>query len=47
MFQSANCKVVVTSYQIVSNMIDQFTKNGTWDYVILDEVYEVVGVKIR
>jgi SNF2 family DNA or RNA helicase len=30
-------KVVISSYQLVSNMIDEFSNRGKWDYVILDE----------
>jgi SNF2 family DNA or RNA helicase len=30
-------KVVLSSYQLVSNMIDDFANRGKWDYVILDE----------
>ena len=36
-FASRNCKVVITSYHLVSNMTDDFCGSGTWDYVILDE----------
>lgn len=36
-FQSRNCKIVITSYQLVANMIDDFSGRGVWDYVILDE----------
>lgn len=30
-------KVVISSYHLVSNMVDDFANNGRWDYVILDE----------
>jgi hypothetical protein len=30
-------KVVVTSYQLLSGMVEDFAGRGTWDYVILDE----------
>jgi SNF2 family DNA or RNA helicase len=36
-FASRLCRVVIASYQIVTNMIDDFTDLGQWDYVILDE----------
>ena len=30
-------RIVISSYQLVSNMITDFSENGKWDYVILDE----------
>lgn len=30
-------QIVISSYQLVSNMIDDFSNRGRWDYVILDE----------
>lgn len=30
-------KVVISSYHLVSGMVDDFANNGRWDYVILDE----------
>ena len=30
-------KIVISSYQLVSNMVDDFANRGRWDYVILDE----------
>ena len=30
-------KIVITSYQLMSGMVDDFAGRGSWDYVILDE----------
>lgn len=30
-------KIVISSYQLVSNMVEDFANRGRWDYVILDE----------
>lgn len=36
-FASRNCKIVISSYNLVANMTDDFVGGGSWDYVILDE----------
>jgi DNA excision repair protein ERCC-6-like len=34
---STATKIVISSYHLVSNMIDEFANRGKWDYVVLDE----------
>ena len=36
-FESRNCRIAISSYQLVANMSDDFAQLGIWDYVILDE----------
>lgn len=36
-FASRNSKIVISSYNLVANMTDEFAGGGSWDYVILDE----------
>ena len=36
-FVSRMNRIVITSYQLLSNMVEDFAERGTWDYVILDE----------
>ena len=36
-FASRMNRIVITSYQLLSNMVGDFAEHGTWDYVILDE----------
>ena len=36
-FENYSPKIIISSYQLVSNMIDSFSNQGKWDYVILDE----------
>lgn len=36
-FVSRMNRIVITSYQLLSNMVVDFAEHGTWDYVILDE----------
>ena len=36
-FASQNCSVVVTSYHLLSNMVDLVSGLGSWDYLVLDE----------
>ena len=36
-FLSRMNRIVITSYQLLSNMVGDFAEHGTWDYVILDE----------
>jgi len=47
MFRKNYCKIVVTSYQLVSNMIDSFIDCGEWDYVILDEGHVIKNWKTK
>jgi SNF2 family DNA or RNA helicase len=47
-FTSRHCRVVISSYHIVANMVDLFAGCGTWDYVVLDEGHciKTPGTKI-
>ena len=49
MFAFGHCQVIITSYQLLSSMIDEYVSvnsvdsdnkvnvKNTWDYIILDE----------
>lgn len=40
-FDTSRPIVVISSYQLVSNMIDSFVNIGMWDYTILDEGHTI------
>jgi SNF2 family DNA or RNA helicase len=42
-FLSRNCRIIITSYQVVSNMAEEFAGHAEaeWDYVILDEGHAI------
>ncbi len=39
-FTFDHCQIILTSYQLVANMIDDFNM-GKWDYVVLDEGHTI------
>ncbi len=36
-FTFSHCQIIITSYQLLSNMVDDFSRLGKWHYVVLDE----------
>ena len=43
-FVSRMNRIVITSYQLLSNMVEDFVEHGTWDYVILDEGNQLLSL---
>lgn len=37
-FASSHPSVIVSSYQLIVNMMEELSEQPFWDYVILDEV---------
>jgi len=48
-FISRNPRIIISSYQLVANMIEDFSNEGgeSWDYVILDEGHVIKNTQTK